>query len=75
VLCHGDGTRDLVLNQTSFKFFVKMGGIKDFRNPHNHLKTKPEVPLKKIKLSLIYEPRPKVPFEIKNKTTLIDTLC
>jgi hypothetical protein len=52
-----------------------MGGIRDFRNPHNHLKTKPEVPLKKIKLSLIYEPRPKVPFEIKNKTTLIDTLC
>jgi hypothetical protein len=35
-MCNGDGTRDLVLNQTSFKFFVKMGRIKDFRNPHNH---------------------------------------
>jgi hypothetical protein len=55
---------ELVLNQTSSKFFVKMTRIRGFINPKNHtggfIKNKKRV-----------RNRTKIPFEIKNQTVLV----
>jgi hypothetical protein len=55
---------ELVLNQTSSKFFVNMTRTRGFRNPRTILevssKTKKEL-----------ETGPKVPFEIKNQTIMV----
>jgi hypothetical protein len=59
---------NLVLNQTSFKFFVKMTKIKGFKNPKNWFKNSIEDFIKKI---IIIRTKTKGSFETKNKKTLI----
>jgi len=57
---------DLFLNQISYKLFVKMTEIRDFRNPKKSISR----PNQRFHLKKRLELGLKVPFESKDKTTL-----
>jgi len=61
---------NIVLNQSNYDVFVKMIEIKKIKNPKNRFQDSTKDFIKKRKLKQIS----KVPFEIKNPTTLIPCL-
>jgi hypothetical protein len=74
---------DLILKWINSRSFVKMIGVENFRNPKKLISRSHQrlllVHKKKIHIYLFiylieeWKPRPKVPFEMKNQTTLLYT--